>query len=69
MPVLVAGCPGRATGASCEVVDPEAAVVNKLTTVLDGADLVVLAAGAGPGHGVEGKDILDRAAALAGATA
>ena len=51
-------------GATPAVVDLEAARADELAAVLDGADAVVFAAGAGPGSGVARKDTVDRAAAV-----
>jgi uncharacterized protein YbjT (DUF2867 family) len=54
----------RAAGAEPVVVDMESASVDDIAAVLEGADGVVFAAGAGPGSGTERKDTVDRAAAV-----
>jgi uncharacterized protein YbjT (DUF2867 family) len=46
------------------VLDLEAASVDEVAAVLQGADSVVFTAGAGPGSGVARKDTVDRAAAV-----
>ena len=51
-------------GATPAVLDLEAASADELATVLEGADAVVFAAGAGPGSGAARKDTVDRAAAV-----
>jgi uncharacterized protein YbjT (DUF2867 family) len=51
-------------GVSPVVLDLETASVDDVARVLDGADAVVFAAGAGPGSGVARKDTVDRAAAV-----
>jgi uncharacterized protein YbjT (DUF2867 family) len=51
-------------GARPAVLDLEAASADELAAVLQGADAVVFAAGAGPGSGVARKDTVDRAAAV-----
>jgi uncharacterized protein YbjT (DUF2867 family) len=51
-------------GATPAVIDLEAARADELAEVLEGADAVVFAAGAGPGSGVARKDTVDRAAAV-----
>jgi uncharacterized protein YbjT (DUF2867 family) len=51
-------------GVSPAVLDLETASVDDVARVLDGADAVVFAAGAGPGSGVARKDTVDRAAAV-----
>ena len=58
-----------ATGAVAEVCDLEAASMDEVAALLDGADAVVFAAGAGPGSGALRKDTVDRGASvlLAGA--
>src|SRR5690625_5485844 len=43
--------------------DLEKVTVSQLAPVLRGADVVIFAAGAGPGSGAERKDTVDRAAA------
>jgi uncharacterized protein YbjT (DUF2867 family) len=52
----------RAAGAEPVVLDLESAAVADVTEVLQGADAVVFAAGAGPGSGAERKDSVDRGA-------
>jgi uncharacterized protein YbjT (DUF2867 family) len=52
----------EATGAEAVVIDLEAASVDDVTGLLDGADAAVFAAGAGPGSGAARKDTVDRAA-------
>jgi uncharacterized protein YbjT (DUF2867 family) len=51
-------------GATAVVLDLETAAADELAPVLEGADAVVFAAGAGPGSGVDRKDTVDRAAAV-----
>jgi uncharacterized protein YbjT (DUF2867 family) len=51
-------------GATPAVLDLEAARADELAAVLEGADAVVFAAGAGPGSGVARKETVDRAAAV-----
>jgi uncharacterized protein YbjT (DUF2867 family) len=51
-------------GATPVVLDLESATADELAAVLEGADAVVFAAGAGPGSGVARKDTVDRAAAV-----
>jgi uncharacterized protein YbjT (DUF2867 family) len=51
-------------GATPVVLDMETAAADELAAVLEGADAVVFAAGAGPGSGVARKDTVDRAAAV-----
>ncbi|MDT0164092.1 SDR family oxidoreductase [Actinotalea sp. AC32] len=51
-------------GGQAAVVDLEHADVGELVPVLDGADAVVFAAGAGPGSGPARKDTVDRGAAV-----
>jgi nucleoside-diphosphate-sugar epimerase len=46
------------------VLDLEAASADEVAGVVDGADAVVFAAGAGPGSGAARKDTVDRAAAV-----
>ena len=46
------------------VLDLERASVDEVAEVLEGADAVVFAAGAGPGSGTARKDTVDRAAAV-----
>jgi uncharacterized protein YbjT (DUF2867 family) len=56
-------------GADAVVLDLERAGVDEVTEVLQGADAVVFAAGAGPGSGAARKDTVDHAAAVLMATA
>ncbi|HLU60441.1 MAG TPA: NAD(P)H-binding protein [Pseudonocardia sp.] len=51
-------------GATAAVLDLEAARADELAAVVEGADAVVFAAGAGPGSGAARKDTVDRAAAV-----
>ncbi len=51
-------------GATPVVLDLETATADELAAVLEGADAVVFAAGAGPGSGAARKDTVDRAAAI-----
>jgi nucleoside-diphosphate-sugar epimerase len=51
-------------GVEPAVLDLESATVDDVTAVLEGADAVVFAAGAGPGSGAARKDTVDRAAAV-----
>lgn len=53
-----------ADGATPAVVDLETATVDDVARLLDGADAVVFAAGAGPGSGAARKDTVDRGAAV-----
>ncbi|MCJ0891884.1 SDR family oxidoreductase [Rhodococcus sp. ARC_M5] len=53
-----------ALGALPQVIDLESASVDDVAAVLEGADAVVFAAGAGPDSGPEGKDTVDRAGAV-----
>lgn len=53
-----------ATGAVAAVCDLEAASVDEVAALLDGADAVVFAAGAGPGSGALRKDTVDRGASV-----
>jgi uncharacterized protein YbjT (DUF2867 family) len=53
-----------ATGAVAAVCDLEAASVDEVAALLDGADSVVFAAGAGPGSGASRKDTVDRGASV-----
>jgi uncharacterized protein YbjT (DUF2867 family) len=53
-----------ATGAVAEVCDLEAAAVDEVAALLDGAGAVVFAAGAGPGSGALRKDTVDRGASV-----
>lgn len=46
------------------VLDLEQGAVEEVTAVLTGADVVVFAAGAGPGSGAERKDTVDRGASV-----
>lgn len=50
-------------GAAAVVLDLERADVGELARVVEGADAVVFAAGAGPGSGAARKETVDRAAA------
>jgi uncharacterized protein YbjT (DUF2867 family) len=52
----------RAAGAEPVLLDLESAAVADATEVLQGADAVVFAAGAGPGSGAARKDTVDRGA-------
>jgi uncharacterized protein YbjT (DUF2867 family) len=54
----------RATGADAVVCDLEHAAPDEVTGLLEGADAVVFAAGAGPGSGAARKETVDRAAAV-----
>ncbi|AEF42918.1 NAD(P)H-binding protein [Hoyosella subflava] len=54
----------RAIGGEPIVLDLESSSVDDVASVLDGADAVVFAAGAGPGSGAARKDTVDRAAAV-----
>jgi uncharacterized protein YbjT (DUF2867 family) len=54
----------RAAGMRPVVLDLESASVDELAAVVDGADAVVFAAGAGPGSGPARKETVDRAAAV-----
>ncbi|MGX1883567.1 SDR family oxidoreductase [Streptomyces sp. NPDC055287] len=54
----------RAVGAEPVVLDLESASVEQVAGVLEGADGVVFAAGAGPGSGTERKNTVDRGAAV-----
>lgn len=51
-------------GAKAAVLDLERSSVDDLVPVVDGADAVVFAAGAGPGSGSARKDTVDRDAAI-----
>lgn len=51
-------------GARGEVVDLEHTTVDDLAAIVRGADVVVFAAGAGPGSGAARKDTVDRAGAV-----
>ena len=53
-----------ALGALPQVIDLESASVDDVAAVLEGADAVVFAAGAGPNSGPERKDAVDRAGAV-----
>lgn len=50
-------------GIETVVLDLEKVTASQLVPVLRGADVVIFAAGAGPGSGAERKDTVDRAAA------
>ncbi|MFF7360674.1 NAD(P)H-binding protein [Streptomyces sp. NPDC008125] len=54
----------EAVGARAAVLDLESASVDEVAEVLEGADAVVFAAGAGPDSGAARKDTVDRAAAV-----
>ncbi|MER6689445.1 SDR family oxidoreductase [Streptomyces minutiscleroticus] len=54
----------RAAGAEPAVCDLESARVEEVAALLEGADAVVFAAGAGPGSGAARKDTVDRGAAV-----
>ncbi|WP_324651263.1 SDR family oxidoreductase [Georgenia sp. H159] len=54
----------EANGAEVAVLDLEQASVADLAAVLEGADAVVFAAGAGPGSGAARKETVDRDAAV-----
>lgn len=54
----------RAAGGDAVELDLETATVDALAAVLDGADAVVFAAGAGPGSGATRKDTVDRGASV-----
>ncbi|MFF9868522.1 SDR family oxidoreductase [Streptomyces sp. NPDC013953] len=54
----------RAAGAEPVVLDLESATVEMVAAALQGADVAVFAAGAGPGSGVERKHTVDRGAAV-----
>lgn len=51
-------------GGAGAVLDLEASTVEDVAAVLDGADAVVFAAGAGPGSGAARKDSVDRGASV-----
>jgi uncharacterized protein YbjT (DUF2867 family) len=54
----------KQTGGDAVVLDLEEATVDDVAAILDGADAVVFAAGAGPGSGSARKDTVDRAASI-----
>ena len=54
----------RDVGAQPVVCDLEKSNVDEVSTLLDGADAVVFAAGAGPGSGAERKTTVDKDAAI-----
>ncbi|SFP87992.1 NAD(P)H-binding [Amycolatopsis arida] len=54
----------RDVSAEPAVVDLEATTVDEVAEVLDGADVAVFAAGAGPGSGLARKETVDHAAAV-----
>ncbi|MCD0482023.1 SDR family oxidoreductase [Streptacidiphilus sp. ASG 303] len=54
----------RAAGAEPLVLDLEQASADEVAALLEGADAVVFAAGAGPGSGTARKETVDRAAAV-----
>ncbi|WP_431913246.1 SDR family oxidoreductase [Nonomuraea jabiensis] len=61
-PAHVAGI--EAIGAEAVVCDLERASVEEVAAIVEGADAVVFAAGAGPGSGAARKDTVDRAASV-----
>ncbi|PZG19457.1 SDR family oxidoreductase [Nonomuraea aridisoli] len=54
----------EATGAEAVVCDLEKAGVEEVARIVEGADAVVFAAGAGPGSGAPRKDTVDRGASV-----
>ena len=54
----------EATGGEAVVCDLERASAEEVTEILEGADAVVFAAGAGPGSGAPRKDTVDRGASV-----
>ncbi|AQZ64186.1 oxidoreductase ylbE [[Actinomadura] parvosata subsp. kistnae] len=54
----------EATGAEAVLCDLERASVEEVTRIVEGADAVVFAAGAGPGSGAARKDTVDRGASV-----
>ncbi|MBB6552053.1 SDR family oxidoreductase [Nonomuraea rubra] len=54
----------EATGAEAVVCDLERASAEEVTRIVEGADAVVFAAGAGPGSGAPRKDTVDRGASV-----
>ena len=54
----------RHNGARGELVDLEHTTVDRLASIIAGADAVVFAAGAGPGSGAARKETVDRAGAV-----
>ncbi|MEU6717138.1 SDR family oxidoreductase [Nonomuraea sp. NPDC046802] len=54
----------EATGAQAVVCDLERADLEEVRRIVEGADAVVFAAGAGPGSGAARKDTVDRAASV-----
>jgi uncharacterized protein YbjT (DUF2867 family) len=54
----------KQVGGDATVLDLEQATVDEVAAVVDGADAVVFAAGAGPGSGTERKDTVDRGASV-----
>ena len=54
----------RAAGAEPVVFDLENGTADELATIVEGADAVVFAAGAGPGSGAARKDTVDRGGAV-----
>ncbi|MFI7612331.1 NAD(P)H-binding protein [Nonomuraea terrae] len=54
----------EATGAEAVVCDLEKASAEEVARIVEGADAVVFAAGAGPGSGAPRKDTVDRGAAV-----
>ena len=54
----------KQAGGDAVVLDLEEAAVDDVAALLDGAEAVVFAAGAGPGSGAARKDTVDRAASI-----
>ncbi|MBJ7337435.1 NAD(P)H-binding protein [Mycolicibacterium sp.] len=54
----------RRVGAEPVVLDLENSTVEAVAAILDGADAVIFAAGAGPGSGIDRKTTVDRDAAI-----
>lgn len=54
----------EATGAAAVLCDLERAGIEEVAEILQGADAVVFAAGAGPGSGVARKDTVDKGASV-----
>ncbi|MEV0612323.1 SDR family oxidoreductase [Nonomuraea sp. NPDC050404] len=54
----------EATGAGAVLCDLERASLDEVTRIVEGADAVVFAAGAGPGSGAPRKDTVDRGASV-----
>jgi len=61
-PAQIAGI--QSLGSDAVVIDLENSSPEQLAGVLQGADAVVFAAGAGPGSGIERKDTVDRAGSV-----